>query len=127
MSDFGRRGSPEEAFPVDLTNALEYAPRPATKQGGRFMSHFKMKDKPHGKPRKKPWCVEWKEGGKKRRLVFKTEREAKEVDEDNNTNIRRTGLGLLGVRELERWTVRELVRSYIYQSHCRHLPSTNRS
>jgi integrase len=78
------------------------------------MSYFKLTDKPHGKPRKKKWCVEWKEAGKKRRKLFKTETEAKEFDEDNNSRIRRTGLGLLGVRELTRYSATGIIRSYMH-------------
>ncbi len=74
------------------------------------MPVFKMKDK----PRKKPWCYEYREGDKKKRAYFKTEKEAKEIEEDSNSLKRRTGLGLLTtIRDLERYTVRDIIRSYM--------------
>jgi integrase len=79
------------------------------------MSVFKMKDKPHGKPRKSPWCCEVQDAqGKNKRVFRKTKAEAQEVYEEYRTRFRRTGLGLPGtIRELKQHTARDVVRSYI--------------
>lgn len=73
------------------------------------MTVFPMKDKPHGKPRKKPWVCELR----KERTYFATRREAKAYEAKETENIRKVKLGVGTTRkDLERYTAREVVLSY---------------
>ncbi|MET4173881.1 integrase [Bradyrhizobium sp. LA6.1] len=77
------------------------------------MSVERMKDKPHGKPRKLPWRYRDRSAGVVR--YFKTQKEALEFQEENNANKRRTGLGLpTTVKDLQKYTVRDIIRSYMH-------------
>jgi integrase len=65
----------------------------------------------HGKPREKPWIYRDRANGFT--VAFKTEGEAKEYQEENNSRKRRTGLGLPStVKDLKKYTARDIVRSY---------------
>ena len=71
-----------------------------------------MKDKPHGKLRKLPW--RYRDRGRGVVRYFKTRKEAEEYQEENNSQKRRTGLGLPStMKDLKRYTVRDIIRSYI--------------
>jgi integrase len=76
------------------------------------MAIERMKDKPHGKPRKLPWRYRDRANGITR--YFKTRKEAEEYQEEQNSRKRRTGLGLPGtIDDLRKYTVRDIIRSYM--------------
>jgi integrase len=76
------------------------------------MAIERMKDKPHGKFRKLPWRYRDRAKGVVR--YFKTRKEAEEYQEENNSRKRRTGLGLPStMKDLKRYTVRDVIRSYM--------------
>jgi integrase len=79
------------------------------------MSVFPMTDKPHGKPRKLPWCCELSDAtGKKRRNYFATKKEAKAFEAKEKERRRTSKTGMYSVQDLKKFTVREIIRSYMH-------------
>ncbi|WP_454632421.1 tyrosine-type recombinase/integrase [Bradyrhizobium cenepequi] len=79
------------------------------------MSVFKMKDKPHGGLRKRPWCCELPDPtGKRYRRYFTSKQEAQAYEAKEKERRRTSRTGMHSIQDLRKYTVREIVEAYYY-------------